>query len=132
MRSRGEVPCRILRGETPKPSERKRVFKQKSRWRKTGGIFNISKYGLQRESDSVLIQLFQNVNKSGCAGTVIIFMHAQYAGKTLFAVEGYPCELTAVVVEEPGRKTDAFSGGNIGAGSVVVCAVEIIDFSGTY
>ena len=76
MRSRGEVPCRILRGETPKPSERKRVFKQKSRWRKTGGIFNISNCGLQRKSDSVLIELFQNANKSGCAGTVIIFMHA--------------------------------------------------------
>ena len=54
-------------------------------------------------------------------------MRTQNAREALAAVEGDPCELTAVVVQKAGRKTDAPSRRDIGQRGVVVGAVEILD-----
>ena len=56
-------------------------------------------------------------------------MRTEYAGEALFAVEGDPRELSAVVVEETGSEADSASCGNVGERGIVVGAVEAFELS---
>ena len=56
-------------------------------------------------------------------------MCADHTGEALFAVERYPRELPAVVVEEARRKADPASCGDVSERCVVVGAVKVFDLS---
>lgn len=57
-------------------------------------------------------------------------MGAENAEKGFFAVEGYPGELAAVVVQEARGKAYTFACGNVYSCGVMVRAVEIADLTG--
>ena len=80
----------------------------------------------KRKCDSVFIQRFESIQESCDARPVIFFVCAQTAGEAFFTVEGDPCELPAVIIQESRRKTDSASGSHIGKRCIMVCAVEVI------
>ena len=58
-------------------------------------------------------------------------MSAQNTGECLFTFKRYPRELTAVVIQETGSKTDTSSGSYVGESRVMIRAVKILDLPGT-
>lgn len=56
-------------------------------------------------------------------------MRTEHTVETLFAFEGNPRELSAVVVEETGSEAYSASCGDVGERGIVVGAVEVFDLS---
>ena len=59
-------------------------------------------------------------------------MSAEDTGEAFFAVEGDPCKLAAVIIQEAGGKTDAFSGGYICVRGIVIRTVKVSDLTRIY
>ena len=57
-------------------------------------------------------------------------MCAKDTGEILFAIKGYPCELTAMVIQKSGCEADAASGRDVDERSVVIGTVEAVDMPG--
>ncbi len=87
---------------------------------------------LERKCHCIFVELFHDPDELFQTFTVIFFMSAENAGKRFFAVEWYPCELAAVVIQKTRSQANASSCCDVSKGGVVVCAVEVTYLSAAY
>ena len=90
------------------------------------GIF----FCLQGKRHRILIQFFQDGDEGGEGRTAVRLVGAEHTGEGFLAVKRNPCKLAAVIVQKTGSEADAFAGGDIGQGGVMIRTVEIADVSG--
>ena len=83
---------------------------------------------LHRKRNSLFVEFFQQAQKRLKRFSVVILMRAKNAVEMLLTIKRNPCELSAVIVQKTGRKTDSASGCDVRERCVVIRTVEIVNF----